>query len=156
MLRIIILLDGGQRQAGQLVCSINNPEISMLKPILRSPTRQILPRSNQSLNNHLLLQLPLQLLQQHQQEPLFNPLEFHHIKILETQELHPLDHLNHLENLGETLQKKWSEAKFKEFEPCLKFERVKHGSFYLKLYSVFRDLSRRSIGTGFRRFSDAV
>ena len=63
MLRIIILLDGGQRQAGQLVCSTNNPEISMLKPILRSPTRQILSRSNQSLNNHLLLQLPLQLLQ---------------------------------------------------------------------------------------------
>ena len=106
MLRIILLLDGGQRQTGQLLCSTNNPEISMLKPILRSPTRQISFRSNQSLNNPLLLQLPLQLpLQQHQLEPRFNPLVFHHIEILETLELHPLDHLNHLENSGQTLWK---------------------------------------------------
>ena len=33
---------------------------------------------------------------------------------------------------------------------------LKHGWFHLMLYSVFRDLSRRSIGTGFWRFSDAV
>ena len=44
-----------------------------------------------------------------------------------------------------------SEAKSKEFEP-----RLKHGWFYLKLYSLLRDLSRRSIGTGFGRFSDAI
>ena len=33
-----------------------------------------------------------------------------------------------------------SEAKFKEFEP-----RLKHGWFYLKLYSLLRDFSRRSM-----------
>ena len=42
-----------------------------------------------------------------------------------------------------------SEAEFKEFEP-----RFKHGWFHLKLYSPFRDLSRRSIGTGFWRIRD--
>ena len=46
---------------------------------------------------------------------------------------------------------KTPEAEFKEFEPRLKFEtRLKHGWwFHLKLYSVFRDLSRRLIGTSF-------
>ena len=34
--------------------------------------------------------------------------------------------------------------------------RLKHCWFHLKLNSVFQDLSRRSIGTGFWRFSDAV
>ena len=35
-------------------------------------------------------------------------------------------------------------------EQRLQFEtRLKHGLFYLKLYLVFRDLSRCSIGTGF-------
>ena len=36
------------------------------------------------------------------------------------------------------------EAEFKEFEP-----RLKYGWFHLKLYSIFQDLSRRSIETGF-------
>ena len=48
---------------------------------------------------------------------------------------------------------------FKEFEARLKIKyetRFKHGLFHLKLHSVFRDLSRRSIGTGFWRISDAV
>ena len=36
------------------------------------------------------------------------------------------------------------EAEFKEFEPRLKF-----GWFHLKLNSIFQDLSRRSIETGF-------
>ena len=44
-----------------------------------------------------------------------------------------------------------SEAEFKEFET-----RLKHDWFHFKLYSVFRDLSRQSIATGFRRFSDAL
>ena len=43
------------------------------------------------------------------------------------------------------------EAEFKEFEP-----RLENGWLNLKLYSVLRDLSRRSIGTSFWRFSDAV
>ena len=43
------------------------------------------------------------------------------------------------------------EAEFKEFE-----KRLKNGWFHLKLYSVIRDLCRRSIGTGFWRFNDAV
>ena len=42
------------------------------------------------------------------------------------------------------------EAKFKKFEPWLKFKpRVKYGWFYLKLYYIIQDLSRRSIDTGF-------
>ena len=42
------------------------------------------------------------------------------------------------------------EAEFKEFEPRLKFEtRLKYGWFHLKSYSIFQDLSRRSIETGF-------
>ena len=36
------------------------------------------------------------------------------------------------------------EAEFKEFETWLK-----HGLLHLKLYSVFRNLSRSSIGTDF-------
>ena len=44
------------------------------------------------------------------------------------------------------------EAEFKEFEPRLKFKpRLKYGWFHLKLYSMFQDLSRRSIETGFWR-----
>ena len=50
-----------------------------------------------------------------------------------------------------------TEAELKEFEPRIKFETwLKHVLFHLKLYSVFRDLSRRSIGSGFWWFSDAV
>ena len=42
------------------------------------------------------------------------------------------------------------EAEFKEFEPRLKFKpQLKYGWFHLKLYSMFQDLSRRSIETGF-------
>ena len=49
------------------------------------------------------------------------------------------------------------EAEFKEFELRLKFEmRLKHGLFHLKLYSVFRNLSQRSIGTCNWRCSNAV
>ena len=36
------------------------------------------------------------------------------------------------------------EAKFKEFEPRLKYD-----WFHLKLYSIFQNLSRRLIETGF-------
>ena len=43
-----------------------------------------------------------------------------------------------------------SEAELKEFEPRLKFKlQLKYGWFYLKLYSIFKDLIRRSIETGF-------
>ena len=43
-----------------------------------------------------------------------------------------------------------SEAEFKEFEPRFKFKpRLKYGRFHLKLYSIFQDLSWRSIETGF-------
>ena len=42
-----------------------------------------------------------------------------------------------------------TEAEFKEFEPRLKFEtRLNYGWFHLELYSMFQDLSRRSIETG--------
>ena len=42
------------------------------------------------------------------------------------------------------------EAEFKEFEPRLKFKTwFRYDWFHLKLYSALRDLSRRSIGTGF-------
>ena len=45
-----------------------------------------------------------------------------------------------------------SEAGFKEFEQRLKFKpRLKYGWFHLKLYSMFQDLSWRSIETGFWR-----
>ena len=44
------------------------------------------------------------------------------------------------------------EAKFKEFEPKLKFETwIKYGWFHLKMYSIFQDLSQGSIETGFWR-----
>ena len=43
-----------------------------------------------------------------------------------------------------------AEDEFKEFVPRLKFETLlKHGWFRFKLYSMFQDLSRRSIETGF-------
>ena len=42
------------------------------------------------------------------------------------------------------------EAKFKQFEPRLKFEiRLKYGWFHLKLYSMFQDLCRSFFETGF-------
>ena len=45
-----------------------------------------------------------------------------------------------------------TEVEIKEFEPQLKFKtRLKYGWFHLKLYSMFQDLSRRSIESGFRR-----
>ena len=45
-----------------------------------------------------------------------------------------------------------SEAEFKEIERRLKFKPwLKYGWFHLKLYSMFQDLSRRSIETGFWR-----
>ena len=45
------------------------------------------------------------------------------------------------------------ETEFKEFERRLKFKpRLKYGWFHLKLYSMFQDLSRRSIETGFGGF----
>ena len=44
----------------------------------------------------------------------------------------------------------YPEAEFKEFERRLKFKpRLKYGWFHLKLYSMFQDLSRRSIEAGF-------
>ena len=50
-----------------------------------------------------------------------------------------------------------SEAEFKEFEPQLKFgTRLKYGWFHFKLYSMFQDLSRRSIKTGFWWIWDAA
>ena len=46
---------------------------------------------------------------------------------------------------------KSAEAEFKEFEPRLKFKtRLKYGWFHYKLYSMFQELSRHSIETGFR------
>ena len=46
-----------------------------------------------------------------------------------------------------------SEADFKEFEPRPKQKpRLKYGWFHLKLYSIFQDLSWRSIETGFGGF----
>ena len=45
---------------------------------------------------------------------------------------------------------KCPEAEFKEFDPRLKFKpRLKYGWFHLKLNSIFEDLNRRSIETGF-------
>jgi len=52
---------------------------------------------------------------------------------------------------------KYPKAEFKEFEPRLKFKpRLKYGWFHLKLYSLFQDLSRSSIETGFWRIFDAA
>ena len=43
-----------------------------------------------------------------------------------------------------------AEAEFKEFEPGFKFKpRLKYDWFHLKLNSIFQDLSRHSIETGF-------
>ena len=43
-----------------------------------------------------------------------------------------------------------TEAEFKEFEPRLKLKpRLKYGWFHLKLNSIFQNLSRRLIETGF-------
>jgi len=48
------------------------------------------------------------------------------------------------------LDSKCTKAEFKEFERRLKFKpRLKYGWFHLNLYSMFQDLSRRSIETGF-------
>ena len=44
-----------------------------------------------------------------------------------------------------------AQAEFKEFEP-----RLKYGWFHLKSHSLFKDLSRRSVKTGFWRFLDAA
>ena len=46
---------------------------------------------------------------------------------------------------------KCTEAELKEFKP-----RLKYGWFLLKLYSMFQDLSRRSIETGFWRGSNSL
>ena len=49
------------------------------------------------------------------------------------------------------------EAEFNEFEPRLTFmTQLKYGWFGLKLYSMFQDLSRHSIETGFWRIWDAA
>ena len=49
------------------------------------------------------------------------------------------------------------EVEFKEFELWPKFKpRLKYGWFHLKLYSIFQDLSRRSIETGFCGIWDAA
>ena len=51
----------------------------------------------------------------------------------------------------------YPEAEFKEFELWLKFETLlKYGLLFLKLYSMFQDLSRRSIETGFWKIWDAA
>ena len=43
------------------------------------------------------------------------------------------------------------ETEFKEFEPPFKFKlRLKYDWFHLKLYSIFKDLSWRSIKTGLK------
>jgi len=47
----------------------------------------------------------------------------------------------------------YSEAEFKEFDSRLKFKTwLKYGWFHVKLYSMFQDLNRRSIETGFGGF----
>ena len=50
-----------------------------------------------------------------------------------------------------------SEVELKKFESWLKFEtQLKNGWFHLKLYSMFQDLSRRSIEIGIWRTWDAA
>ena len=44
-----------------------------------------------------------------------------------------------------------TEDEFKEFEP-----RLKYGRFYLKMYSIFPDVSQSSIETGFWGIWDAA
>ena len=57
----------------------------------------------------------------------------------------------------EFLEKGKPEVEFKEFEPRLIFKPwLKYGWSCLKLYSVFQDLSRRSIETGFGGIWDAA
>ena len=57
---------------------------------------------------------------------------------------HKLGNLNFLEFVH------GPESEFKEFELWFKFEtRLKYGCFHLKLYSMFEDLSRRSIEIDF-------
>jgi len=49
----------------------------------------------------------------------------------------------------------YPEAEFKEFERRLKFKPpLKYIWFHLKLYTMFQDLSRRFIKTGFWRILD--
>ena len=68
-----------------------------------------------------------------------NPL-FVYLKIILIFSLYP----------GKCLNFNTSEAEFKEFEPRLKFKPwLKYGWFHFKLYSIFQDLRRRSIETGF-------
>ena len=51
-----------------------------------------------------------------------------------------------------TIVKQELRPNYKELERRHKFKpRLKYGWFYLKLYSMFQDLSRRSIETGFWR-----
>ena len=48
-------------------------------------------------------------------------------------------------------------AEFKEFEPRLKFKPwLKYGWLHLKSYSMFHDLSQRSIEPGLRRGSNSL
>ena len=50
-----------------------------------------------------------------------------------------------------------TEAELKGFEPRLKFKPgLKYGWFHFKLYSIFQDLGRRSIETGFLGIWDAA
>ena len=54
------------------------------------------------------------------------------------------------EKENKIIHQKKSEAEFKEFEPRLKLKPpLKYGWLHLKLYSMFQDLSRSSIETGF-------
>ena len=48
-----------------------------------------------------------------------------------------------------------SDEDIKRFQAYI-FYQLKQGSFLVKLHSVFQDLNRRSIGTSFWPFSDAV
>ena len=51
---------------------------------------------------------------------------------------------------GESHEIMLTQAEFKEFELRLKFKpRLKYRRFHLKSYSLFQDLSRRSIEIGF-------
>ena len=53
-------------------------------------------------------------------------------------------------NIALIINKGTAETEFTEFEPWLKFKpRLKYCEFHLKLYSMFQDLSPRSIETGF-------
>ena len=57
---------------------------------------------------------------------------------------------NNLESLKISLCYDRSEAEFEEFKPRFKFKPpLKYGWFHLNLHSIFQDLSRRSMKTGF-------